>query len=83
MPIAHDTSGLKESVKPHGTMVIATFAPDGPDMCSGLPIVRYSSETLGAELGPPFVLVETRRHAHVTPRGTTQSFQYSRFRRVG
>jgi SAM-dependent methyltransferase len=73
---------LTELVKPHGTVIIATFAPDGPEICSGLPVVRYSPETLGAELGPSFILVQTRRHTHVTPRGTTQSFQYSRFRRV-
>ena len=73
---------LKELVKPHGTVIIATFAPDGPEMCSGLPVVRYSSQELETELGSPFVLVESRRHAHVTPRGTTQAFQYSRFRRV-
>jgi 2-polyprenyl-3-methyl-5-hydroxy-6-metoxy-1,4-benzoquinol methylase len=73
---------LTELVKPHGTVIIATFASDGPEMCSGLPVVRYSPEALGAELGSSFILVETRRHAHVTPRGTTQSFQYSRFRRV-
>ena len=74
---------LKKTVKANGTAIIATFAPDGPEMCSGLPVVRYSPETLDAELGPPFVLVERRRHTHVTPRGTTQSFQYSRFRRAG
>jgi SAM-dependent methyltransferase len=74
---------LRTTVKPNGTALIATFAPDGPAMCSGLPVVRYSPETLDAELGPPFVLVETRRQTHVTPRGTTQSFQYSRFRRAG
>jgi SAM-dependent methyltransferase len=73
---------LNELVKPHGTAIIATFALDGPEMCSGLPVVRYSSNTLAAELGDNFALVETRRHDHTTPRGTTQSFQYSRFRRT-
>src|SRR5688572_3227185 len=73
---------LNELVKPHGTAIIATFALDGPEMCSGLPVVRYSPETLTAELGDDFALVETRRHVHTTPRGTTQSFQYVRFRRL-
>jgi SAM-dependent methyltransferase len=74
---------LNELVKPHGTAIIATFALDGPEMCSGLPVVRYSPELLADELGNDFALVEARRHQHATPRGTTQSFQYSRFRRVG
>ena len=74
---------MVKTVSPNGTAIIATFALDGPEMCSGLPVVRYSPETLAREIGPPFVLVETRRHTHVTPRGTTQSFQYSRFRRAG
>lgn len=73
---------VHELVKPHGTVIIATFALDGPQICSGLPVVRYSCESLAPELGPHFALVETRRHSHTTPRGTTQSFQYSRFRRL-
>ena len=73
---------LHELVKPYGTAIIATFALDGPEMCSGLPVMRYSPETLAAELGEDFALVESRRHTHLTPRGTTQSFQYSRFRRA-
>ena len=58
------------------------FAPDGPERCSGLPIVRYSPETLGRELGPGLILVEAVRHVHTTPWGATQAFQYSRFHRT-
>jgi hypothetical protein len=32
---------LLETLKPGGTAVIATFAPDGPETCSGLPVQRY------------------------------------------
>lgn len=73
---------LNELVKPHGTAIVATFASDGPEICSGLPVVRYSTDTLGSEVGPDFALVESRRHRHITPNSVTQSFQYSRFRRV-
>jgi hypothetical protein len=62
-----------------GSAIIATFALEGPEKCSGLPVVRYSPETLAAELGEEFVLVDSRRHTHATPSGTTQAFQYSRF----
>jgi SAM-dependent methyltransferase len=73
---------LRETLKPMGSAIIATFAPDGPERCSGLPVVRYSPETLSAELGEGFTLVEAARHVHVTPWGTEQPFQYSRFVRV-
>ncbi|MGH7634687.1 MAG: SAM-dependent methyltransferase, partial [Gemmatimonadaceae bacterium] len=73
---------LRETLKPAGSVVIATFAPDGPDTCSGLPVMRYSPESLASELGSEFRLVEAARHVHHTPWGATQPFQYSRFMRV-
>ena len=72
---------LSTLLKPDGSAIIATFAPDGPEKCSGLPVVRYSPESLAAELGSAFTLKESRRHVHTTPWGKTQSFQYSRFTR--
>lgn len=71
---------LRKAVRPGGHAIIATFAMDGPERCSGLPIVRYDAESLLATLGDGFLLVETRRHLHATPFGTTQSFQFSLFR---
>ncbi len=70
---------LMRIVKPGGTVIVATFAPDGPEKCSGLPVARYSPETLAAELGPIVRLVESLPYVHTTPWGATQSFQYSRF----
>ena len=72
---------LRKTLKVHGGAIIATFAPDGPDKCSGLPVARYSPDALAAELGEEFTLLESRLHPHRTPSGTVQSFQYSRFRR--
>jgi hypothetical protein len=73
---------LLSTLKPEGTAIVATFALDGPEMCSGLPVVRYSAAALWRELGDQFQLVETVLHEHHTPWGTSQSFQYSRFVRV-
>jgi SAM-dependent methyltransferase len=70
---------LKSTLRPGGSAIIATFAPDGPERCSGLPVVRYSSDTLARELGADFTLIESLPHEHQTPWGTNQSFQYSRF----
>ncbi len=64
-----------------GHVIIGTFAPDGPERCSGLPVVRYDAGSIGQVLGPSFELVETRNHAHHTPSGNIQRFQFSRFRR--
>lgn len=74
---------MRRTLTPHGSAIIATFADDGPEMCSGLPVMRYSPWTLASELGSDFALVESRRHTHVTPKNATQKFQYSRFRRLG
>lgn len=73
---------LHEVLKVNGAAIIATFAPDGPEKCSGLPVARYSPESLALTLGEEFALVESRRHVHLTPWGTTQPFQYSRFVRL-
>ena len=73
---------LRGTLKPTGTAIIATFALDGPERCSGLPVARYSPQTLAAELGDGFRLVESKAHSHNTPGGGSQSFQYSRFARI-
>ena len=72
---------LLQTVKAGGAVIIATFALDGPDRCSGLPVARYSSETLARELGSEFRLIEAVRHEHQTPWGAMQPFVYARFRR--
>jgi hypothetical protein len=73
---------LIRMLKPGGQAIIATFALDGPLKCSGLPIVRYSPETLAAELGPRLELVDSVREEHRTPMGGAQMFSYSRFMRT-
>lgn len=74
---------LRSAVAPGGHVIIATFAPDGPEKCSGLPVQRHDSASLSAELGPEFELVETRSETHHTPWHSTQAFQFSRFRQLG
>jgi SAM-dependent methyltransferase len=59
------------------TAIIATFALDGPERCSGLPVQRYSAEGLAARIGAPFVLTAADAERHVTPGGAVQSFVYA------
>ena len=73
---------LGKAIKSGGHAIIGTFALDGPERCSGLPVTRYDATTLGATLGANFLLVDARRHEHTTPWGATQRFQFSTFRRV-
>jgi hypothetical protein len=72
---------LRGAVKTGGTVIIATFAPDGPERCSGLDVRRYDAAALGAELGAGFSLVEALREQHRTPHGVVQAFCYAVFRR--
>lgn len=71
-----------KAVRIGGHVIIGTFAPDGPERCSGLPVVRHDAAMLGELLGPSFALTETRRHDHQTPSGAIQKFQFSRFQRI-
>lgn len=64
------------AVKPGGHVIVATFAEDGPEKCSGLPVMRYSPDGLHAEFGAPFTLLQQEREEHHTPFGTVQKFIY-------
>lgn len=72
---------LSRGLKIGGFAIIATFAPDGPERCSGLPVVRYDAASLGQAIGHAFQLVDTLRHVHATPWGSQQFFQFSVFQR--
>ena len=73
---------LMRSIPVGGHVVIATFALDGPEKCSGLEVHRYDGPMLAAELGSQFALLKIVPEIHFTPRGNRQSFQYCLFRRV-
>lgn len=72
---------LTDSLCPGGHAIIASFALDGPERCSGLPVQRYAPQTLAATLGTRFELLAHQSHLHHTPWGTPQSFQFSLFRK--
>ncbi len=73
---------LLAAVKPGGHAIIATFAPDGPERCSGLPVMRYDAASLADAVGPSFALTAERRHLHTTPWGSAQAFQFAVLRRL-
>lgn len=67
---------------PGSAIIIATFGPEGPTRCSGLPTMRYSPEQLAAELGAGFELREHVVELHQPPAGGEQQFVYCRFGRT-
>lgn len=80
-PQAAYLAALRAGTAAGSTVIIATFALDGPESCSGLPVQRYSPETLAARLGPSFSLTHQAEETHETPWGSQQKFSYAAFRR--
>jgi ubiquinone/menaquinone biosynthesis C-methylase UbiE len=64
------------SVRKGGFAIVATFGPEGPEKCSGLPVSRYSLDELHAAFGDAFRLLERREERHHTPWGAEQEFIY-------
>lgn len=82
----HDVDGyrasLVRSTHPGSIVIVATFAEDGPEQCSGLDVHRYTPAELanvfvsgGETTGQPeFTLLASERRVHITPWGTAQPF---------
>ena len=73
---------LDAAALPGAIAIISGFAPDGPEKCSGLPVVRYDAASLSKRIGEGFELLAEKREAHETPNGSEQKFYYAVLRRV-
>jgi SAM-dependent methyltransferase len=69
------------AIKPGGLLIMATFAEDGPERCSGLPVARYDAVALAAQFGDACKLLRTEKEVHRAPEGKSQSFRYCVLRR--
>lgn len=69
-------AALRGALTSEARVVIGTFAGDGPQQCSGLPVQRYDPGDLAAVFGTEFAVVERRREEHRTPNGTEQPFTW-------
>lgn len=67
---------LRTALTAGGHVVIGTFAGDGPERCSGLPVQRYDPGALAAAFGDEFEVVGHRREVHHTPGGADQPFTW-------
>jgi SAM-dependent methyltransferase len=72
---------LRRTVRAGGNVILATFGPDGPPHCSGLPVSRYDAGELARLLGTDFEPISSRLHEHHTPTGASQQFLYLHARR--
>lgn len=75
------TQQASRAIAPGGHAVISGFAPDGPERCSGLPVVRRSPEDIARLMGAGWSLLEQRTELHLTPGGNPQAFAYALLRR--
>jgi SAM-dependent methyltransferase len=74
-------AALEAGTKQGSVIVMSTFALDGPERCSGLPVQRYSPAALAARIGDRFQLISEASESHATPWGTIQDFTYVVLRR--
>jgi SAM-dependent methyltransferase len=71
----------RRTVSEGGHLIIASFADDGPMLCSDLDVCRYNATSMAAELGEDFSLIKEAGETHTTPWNTRQAFFYGVFRR--
>jgi SAM-dependent methyltransferase len=76
-------AAVRRALKPNGHIVVATFGPEGPEKCSGLPVVRYSAEGIYDQFGGQFRKVGSEIELHHTPWGSEQEFVYCYCRMPG
>ena len=67
---------LRSALRPGGHAIIATFAPGGPDHCSGLPVQRSSAQEIADLLGHDCQLLGAQVREHRTPSGSVQPFTW-------
>ncbi|TGD65232.1 class I SAM-dependent methyltransferase [Tabrizicola sp. WMC-M-20] len=73
---------MDRALLPGGHAIIGTFALDGPDKCSGLPVARYDAALLSERLGARYTLVQSLIHDHTTPGGSVQRFHFGLLRKA-
>ena len=74
---------LLQALRPNGHVIIATFAPEAPPKCSGLPVQHYTAGELSDALGSEFELRRHEKALHITPGGVEQMYLYCHFQRTG
>ena len=74
-------SKMAATVNDGGNLILATFSENGPKQCSGLPVMRYSQESMVQLLAPFFQKIKCFEEKHTTPSNSVQFFTYCGFSR--
>lgn len=69
------------AVHPGGHLIVGTFSPDGPEVCSGRSVTRYADTDLFELFADRFIPISSSGQVHRTPSGTGQSFTWVTLRR--
>ena len=72
---------VDENISDNGHFILATFADDGPEKCSGLEVCKYSEKDMENSFSAAFKVIESFKYKHLTPFGTIQNFTFSVFRK--
>lgn len=72
----------QQSIADAGKIVIGTFAENGPDKCSGLPVKQYSESTLTRMIRKGFEKIKCIYTDHITPFNTIQHFLFCSFKKI-
>ena len=72
---------VNENISDNRCLILATFAEDGPEKCSGLKVCKYSEKDMESSFSAAFKVIESFKYKHLTPFGTIQNFTFSVFRK--
>jgi hypothetical protein len=67
---------------PGGFVILAAFAMNGATKCSGLPVQRYSVDSLCEFLGDGYRLVESSDYTYRMPSGDLRPYVYTRVQKI-
>lgn len=73
---------LQKVVLQGGFIIMATFALGGATKCSGLPVQRYSAESLCEFLGDGFKFIESLDYTYRMPQGDVRPYVYAVFQKI-
>jgi EEF1A lysine methyltransferase 2 len=79
--VANYLQAMNTLLKPGAFAAIATFALNGAEKCSGLPVCRYSEISLAETLGDGYILIHHFNHMHYNPKGEERPFIYTLFQK--
>lgn len=73
---------VSEKLVSGGYLIVGTFSNNGPEMCSGLQIQKYSETEITETFGNGFNKIECFTENHQTPSGSNQNFLFCVFKKT-